>query len=52
MERALSWWNAEREEAGDWCRERSATPRVLVLPWLAAIQVYLWRDPAQRGLFD
>ena len=46
------WWSAERERAVLWCRERSGIPRALLLVWLAAILVYLWQDPPQRGLFD
>lgn len=47
-----TWWSVERAAAEDWCRERAGLPRVLLLVWLAAILVYLWRDPQQRGLFD
>jgi len=47
-----AWWSGERAAAEDWCRERAAAPRALMLVWLAAILVYLWRDPPQRGLFD
>jgi hypothetical protein len=49
---AQSWWEVQRSEVEDWCRERSGIPRILVLLWLGAILVYLWRDPPQRGLFD
>ena len=45
-------WIAEREQAAAWCRGRSGIPRMLLLLWLGAILVYLWRDPPQRGLFD
>lgn len=46
------WWSAEREQALFWCRGRSGIPRILLLLWLGAILVYLWRDPPQAGLFD
>src|SRR5688500_9156388 len=47
-----TWWSAERAAAEDWCRERAGVPRILILLWMAAILVYLWQDPPQRGLFD
>jgi hypothetical protein len=46
------WWRAERERAEHWCVDRAAIPRIGMLVWLAAILVYLWQDPPQRGLFD
>jgi hypothetical protein len=52
MDPELTWWSAERAAAEDWCRGRAWLPRALLLLWLAAILVYLWRDPPQRGLFD
>ncbi len=52
MENVINWWHAERLEAEHWCRERSGAPRILLLLWLAAILVYLWRDPAIGGVFD
>jgi hypothetical protein len=47
-----TWWSAERAAAEDWCHERTGILRIPVLLWLAAILVYLWQDPPQRGLFD
>ncbi len=52
MATASTWWCAERAAAEDWCRERSALPRIFPLLWLGAILIYLWQDPPQRGLFD
>lgn len=39
-------------ELDDWCEGRAALPRLAMLLWLAAILIYLWQDPPQRGLFD
>ena len=52
MDTARGGWSAERGEIAEWCRERQGIPRALLLVWLGAILVYLWRDPPQRGLFD
>lgn len=52
MDTVRIWWTAERDAARDWCHERMMAPRILMLLWLGAILVYLWRDPAQPGLFD
>lgn len=52
MRAAQDGWRARLDEIDVWCRGRSGLARAPLLVWLAAILVYLWRDPAQRGLFD
>ncbi len=52
MQSAQNWWRTELDEIEEWCGKRAGLPRALLLLWLAAILVYLWQDPAQRGLLD